>query len=125
MFYRLGDLRFKPFGVTAEPEVRTKLLEGTEWAYLVLVSDGISVVVSDDEVVDLARGARDPRHAAEKILAYAEELGSEDNATALVVPLAGWGHVRGPDKTRDLREYRLTQNGELHPSSVLRPRAID
>lgn len=25
----LGDLRFKPFGVTPEPEVRAKLLEGT------------------------------------------------------------------------------------------------
>lgn len=26
--HRLGDLKFKKFGVTAEPEVRTKLLEG-------------------------------------------------------------------------------------------------
>ena len=25
----LGDLKFKPFGVTPEPEVRVKLLEGT------------------------------------------------------------------------------------------------
>jgi protein phosphatase PTC6 len=77
----------------------------------VLVSDGISSVVSDDEVVDLARDAPDPKAAAERILAFAEELGSEDNATAIVVPLAGWGKIRGPDKTKDLREYKRKQAG--------------
>ncbi|KDQ63395.1 hypothetical protein JAAARDRAFT_29424 [Jaapia argillacea MUCL 33604] len=106
----LGDMKFKPFGVTAEPEVRTKLLEvGTEWAYMVFVSDGISSVLSDDEIVDLARDARSPKSAAENILAFAEELGSEDNATVLVVPLAGWGKIRGPDKTKEWREYRRNQ----------------
>ncbi|KAH9947921.1 protein serine/threonine phosphatase 2C [Amylocystis lapponica] len=102
----LGDLRFKPYGVTPEPEVRTMLLQGSAYSHLTLLSDGISSIVSDDEVADLARGAPTPRHAAQRILAYAEGLGSEDNATALVVPLAGWGHITGPDRTRELREYR-------------------
>lgn len=111
--------------MTPEPEVRTKLLTSMsnrfaymhggidlwgfldqDWAYIVLVSDGVSSVVSDDEVVDLARNAKDPKEAADRILAYAEEMGSEDNATAIVVPLAGWGKIEGPDKTKDLREYR-------------------
>ncbi|KAJ3515286.1 hypothetical protein NLJ89_g1864 [Agrocybe chaxingu] len=105
----LGDLRFKRFGVTPEPEVRTKLLNGDEWAFVVLVSDGISSVLSDDEIVDLARDAPDPKAAAERILAFSEELGGDDNATAIVVPLAGWAKVQGPDKTKDLREYRRRQ----------------
>ncbi|EPQ60550.1 protein serine/threonine phosphatase 2C [Gloeophyllum trabeum ATCC 11539] len=105
----LGDLKFKRFGVTPEPEVRTKLLKGPEWAYMILVSDGISSVASDDEIVDLARDAPTPKKAAEKILSYAEELGSDDNATAIVVPLAGWGKIQGPDRTKDLREYRREQ----------------
>jgi protein phosphatase PTC6 len=83
-----------------------------DWAYIVLVSDGVSSVVSDDEVVDLARNAADPKQAADRILAFAEEMGSEDNATAIVVPLAGWGKIRGPDKTKDLREYRQRQAGQ-------------
>ncbi|KZP16861.1 protein serine/threonine phosphatase 2C [Athelia psychrophila] len=102
----LGDLFYKKYGVTPEPEVRTKLLENQDWAYVVLVSDGVSSVVSDDEVVDLGRNAKDPKEAADRILAYAEEMGSEDNATAIVVPLAGWGKITGPDKTKELREYR-------------------
>ncbi|KAJ7071141.1 phosphatase 2C-like domain-containing protein [Mycena amicta] len=105
----LGDLRYKKFGVTPEPEVRTKLLEGEEWAYAVLVSDGISSMLSDGEVCDLARDAANPKAAAENILAFAEELGGEDNATVLVVPLAGWGKIRGPDATQDLRAYRRQQ----------------
>ncbi|GBE77866.1 Protein phosphatase 2C homolog 4 [Sparassis crispa] len=102
----LGDMKFKPYGVTPEPEVRTHLVQGGEFSHITLLSDGVSSVVSDDEITDLARGALSPRHAAQRILAYAEEMGSEDNATVIVVPLAGWGKVSGEDKTRELREYR-------------------
>lgn len=83
---------------------------------MILVSDGVSSMLSDDEVVDLARDARDPKSAADKILAFAEELGGDDNATAIVVPLAGWGLIRGPDKTKELREYRRQQAGSFQTS---------
>ncbi|KAM5530698.1 hypothetical protein V8D89_015622 [Ganoderma adspersum] len=102
----LGDLKFKPFGVTPEPEVRHMLLEGKQWSHITLISDGVSSVVSDEEVSDLARGALSPKHAAERICSFAEDMGSEDNQTALVVPLAGWGNITGPDRTSELREYR-------------------
>jgi len=105
----LGDLKWKRWGVTAEPEVKTKLIEGSQWAFMVLVSDGISSVVSDQEIVDLAGGASNPKHAAERILSFAEEMGSSDNLTAIVLPFAGWGHISGPDQTKKLREYRSSQ----------------
>ncbi|KAH6916840.1 phosphatase 2C-like domain-containing protein [Coprinopsis sp. MPI-PUGE-AT-0042] len=105
----LGDLRYKKFGVTPEPEVRTKLLNGPEWAYMVLVSDGVSSVLSDDEIIDLARNAPDPTAAARRILSFSQELGGDDNATVIVVPLPGWGKVEGPDQTKELREYRRLQ----------------
>ncbi|KAH8835278.1 phosphatase 2C-like domain-containing protein [Flagelloscypha sp. PMI_526] len=106
---RLGDLNYKKFGVTAEPDIRHKLLEGTDWACMVLISDGISSMMSDQEVVDLTRRAHTPKHAAERILEYAEALGGEDNATAVVVPLSGWGKTKGPDQTEELRDYRRNQ----------------
>ena len=124
----LGDLRYKKFGITAEPEVKTKILEGSvyrrfqfqsksflgaDWAFIVLVSDGISAILSDDEIVDLVRDANDPKIAAEKILAFSEELGGNDNATAIVIPLAGWNKINGPDKTRELRDYRRLQAGMI------------
>ncbi|KAI5122573.1 hypothetical protein M0805_004790 [Coniferiporia weirii] len=105
----IGDMNFKRFGITAEPEVRTKLLRGFDWAYIVFVTDGISSVLSDAEIVDLARNAKDPKAAAKSILDFAEEIGGDDNLTAIVVPLAGWGRVTGPDRTKELREYRRTE----------------
>ncbi|KAL1951530.1 hypothetical protein VTO73DRAFT_679 [Trametes versicolor] len=103
----LGDLKFKPFGVTPEPEVRSMLLEGRKWSHITLLSDGVSSVVSDDEISDLARGAPSPKHAAERILTFAEDMGGDDNMTALIVPLAGWGRITAPDGTKELRDYRI------------------
>jgi protein phosphatase PTC6 len=108
----LGDLKYKPFGVTPEPEIRTKLLENGEWAFIVLASDGVTSLVSDGELCGIARNAKTPKEAADAILAYAEEMGAEDNATVIVLPLAGWGNVRGPDTTKELRKYRSTQMSE-------------
>ena len=59
--------------------------------------------------MDLARSVSDPQQAASAIMSFAEELGGEDNATVIVVPLAGWGRIRGPDKTKELRDYRRRQ----------------
>ncbi|KAL5534436.1 hypothetical protein ACEPAG_898 [Sanghuangporus baumii] len=105
----IGDMEYKPYGVTAEPEVTTKLLNGPEWAYMVLVTDGISSVLSDAEIVDLARYGKTPKDSAKVILDFADEIGSDDNMTAMVVPLAGWGNITGPDQTKELREYRRTE----------------
>jgi hypothetical protein len=79
---------------------------------MVLVSDGVSSVLSDDEIIDLARTAPDPTAAARRILSFSQELGGDDNATVIVVPLPGWGKVEGPDQTKELREYRRLQAGE-------------
>lgn len=71
------------------------------------MSDGISSILSDQEIVDLVRGAPDPKAGANRILAFSQELGGDDNATAIVIPLIGWGKVQGPDKTKGLRALRL------------------
>ncbi|KZT57065.1 protein serine/threonine phosphatase 2C [Calocera cornea HHB12733] len=105
----LGDGRYKAFGVTPEPDMKWSILTGAEWSHLVLVSDGVGSVASDQEIVDLARGQSDPNRAARAIVSYVEELGGDDNATAVVVPLPGWGKVQGEDLTRDLRAYRREQ----------------
>ena len=81
---------------------------GQEFSHLTLVSDGVSSVVSDEEISDLARGARSPREAAQRIVTFASDMASQDNLTALVIPLAGWGKVTGPDRTKAFREDRLT-----------------
>lgn len=68
-------------------------------------------MLSDQEVVDLTRNAPNPKVAADRILSFSEGLGGADNGTVMVVPLKGWGKTQGPDKTKELREYRRGQSG--------------
>ncbi|GAA5856760.1 hypothetical protein JCM9279_006105 [Rhodotorula babjevae] len=107
----VGDREFKPVGVIAEPEIIKRVLRGNEWAFLLLCSDGVTDSISDQEIVDLCRGIKDPERAAKKVVSFAEDVGAEDNLTCVVVPLAGWGKLGGLDSTASRREYRLKGGG--------------
>ncbi|KAK9447690.1 phosphatase 2C-like domain-containing protein [Limtongia smithiae] len=122
-----GDRAMKGLGVSAEPDMTTYSLGagpdahdgfGGNESFLVLVSDGVSKFVSDQEIVDIVtsvgyrsgyvRGT--PQDAAKEVVNFAEAIGGDDNATCLVVRLSGWGSWTSPvDRTGDLREYRLRQ----------------
>ena len=69
-------------------------------------------MISNQEIVDLARTSPDPTKAAEAIVGFAEDLGAQDNCTCIVVPLSGWGNVGGKDETKDRRDYRRRKAGE-------------
>ncbi|ORY25947.1 phosphatase 2C-like domain-containing protein [Naematelia encephala] len=109
-----GDGEWKPSGVTPEPEVVSKILNGQDYSYLVLVTDGLTSLMSDQEIIDLARNASDPTRAAKAIVHFGEDLGAQDNCSCIVVPLRGWGHVGGRDDTEARREYRKKQVGALN-----------
>ncbi|KDN52782.1 protein serine/threonine phosphatase 2C [Tilletiaria anomala UBC 951] len=104
-----GDSRYKKVGVTVEPEVISQIIKGDEYAFLIAFSDGVGGVMSDQEIVDLCRGADHPSDAAKAVLSFAEELGTEDNCTVVCVPLRGWGKVKGEDATQQRREYRRSK----------------
>ncbi|KAM0786688.1 hypothetical protein ACM66B_002133 [Microbotryomycetes sp. NB124-2] len=106
----IGDKEFKTLGVIGEPVITKMVLKGEEWSFLVLVSDGVADAMSDQEIVDLCRGVQDPSKAAARIVGFAEDVGGEDNMTAIVVPLPGWGRMGGVDSSASRREYRLNQN---------------
>lgn len=107
-----GDSRMKRMGVSAEPDVTTiKLGSGAEeYAFLVLCTDGVTSVMSDQEVVDIVKGVKEPSDAAKKIISFAEALGTDDNSSCLVVRLSGWG-ADMPDHTKDMREWKLQNEG--------------
>ncbi|ORZ05730.1 phosphatase 2C-like domain-containing protein [Lobosporangium transversale] len=101
----LGDIAMKPFGVSAEPELIRRTVKANEAAFLVLISDGISSVMSNQEVVDCVKLESNPTQAAANVLNLAEQLGAEDNCTVMVVKLPAWG-TKMPDLSKELREYR-------------------
>lgn len=126
-----GDLKGKALGVTAEPDImeheignpsgRVPLSKtigghGGDECFLVLVSDGVSGFVSDQEMADIVmstvnragslRGT--PQLAAEEVVKYAETVGGDDNATCMVIRLGGWNQwPMNVDRTAAMREARL------------------
>jgi serine/threonine protein phosphatase PrpC len=56
---------------------------------LVLCSDGLSSLVTDDEIVDILSRHQDPAEAVEALIAAARLAGGYDNITAIVVDLEG------------------------------------
>ena len=106
-----GDMQSKRLGVSAEPEIRRIELAAAEYSFMVLVSDGISGTLSDQEVVDIIKEARTPDQGAKDVVAFATEVSMEgDNATCLVVRLGGWERRSegglGSLGTREAREWR-------------------
>ncbi|KAK6609363.1 protein phosphatase 2C domain containing protein [Botrytis cinerea] len=97
-----GDMRSKRIGVSAEPEIRP---------FLVLVSDGVSGTLSDQEIVDVVKEAKTPEQGARDIVSFSTEVSKEgDNATCLVVRLGGWERRieggMGSMGTKEVRDYK-------------------
>jgi serine/threonine protein phosphatase PrpC len=108
---RLKHWKGKGCGLTAEPLV--KMLHISNWdLFLVLLTDGITTVMTNQEVVDLVKYYKDPTSAAIGIVDYAEQCGTRDNSTALVLRLAGWPLSQSllsitKDFSLNRRRYRL------------------
>lgn len=109
-----GDIRSKRIGVSAEPEITRAELGPAQYSFLVLMSDGVSGTLSDQEIVDVIKEARTPEEGARKVVEYATEVSSDgDNATCQVVRLGGWerrseGGV-GSMGTKEFRDARKAE----------------
>lgn len=132
-----GDVKFKDMGVTAEPEITECVVgdaeavhgaltteevrgltvggHGGDESFLVLVSDGVTGVLTDQEIADVVmlhynlngHGKSNPQKCAEEVVKFVEYVGGDDNATCLVVRLAGWGKWPLVDRTGELRQSRM------------------
>ncbi|KAK4130348.1 protein serine/threonine phosphatase 2C, partial [Trichocladium antarcticum] len=109
-----GDMQSKRIGVSAEPDVRRHDLRPAEYAFMALLSDGVSGTLSDQEIVDVVKEAATPEEGARHVVEYATEVsGDGDNATCLVVRLGGWERRceggLGSLGTKEVRELRRAE----------------
>ncbi|EME84177.1 uncharacterized protein MYCFIDRAFT_133445 [Pseudocercospora fijiensis CIRAD86] len=106
-----GDIGSKRIGVSAEPQLTTVEIPPAGYAFIVLVSDGVSGHLEDQEIVDIVKEAKTPDQASKDLVSFAvETAGDADNATALVVRLGGWERRNegggGSLGTKEQRDYR-------------------
>ncbi|KAI1115494.1 protein serine/threonine phosphatase 2C [Nemania sp. NC0429] len=106
-----GDMGSKRLGVSAEPEITRVEMWPAQYSFLVLVSDGVSGTLTDQEIVDITKEAKTPEQASRDVVAFATEVSDDgDNATCLVVRLGGWERRSegglGSLGTKEIRDYR-------------------
>ncbi|KAL5546796.1 hypothetical protein UlMin_006483 [Ulmus minor] len=80
----IGDDDLKP-AVTAEPEITETILSAQD-EYLVMASDGLWDVVSNEEVIRIIRDTvKEPGMCSKRLATEAAERGSKDNITVIVI----------------------------------------
>jgi protein phosphatase 1L len=78
-----GDRLLKRY-VVAEPEIQEETIRD-DVEFLVLASDGLWDVVSNQDAVSMVQSIDDAQHAASKLTSEAYNKGSADNITCVVV----------------------------------------
>jgi len=96
----IGDVNLKPY-VTADPEL-VEVEIGSDDAYVVLASDGLWDVMTNEDVAKFVVRSREFKDVARALCYEAMLLGSADNITCLVVNLKSSisGHVSSNGSTR-------------------------
>ncbi|KAJ0976820.1 hypothetical protein J5N97_012294 [Dioscorea zingiberensis] len=77
-----GDRSLKPY-VIAEPEIQEEEIEGIE--FLIIASDGLWNVVSNEDAVEIVQAISDAETASRKLIHEAYTRGSGDNITCIIV----------------------------------------
>ncbi|KAJ0264265.1 protein phosphatase 2C 41 [Hirschfeldia incana] len=68
-----GDYCLKDFGIVSEPEVRYRKITSKD-QFLILATDGMWDVMTNDEAVEIVRGVKDRRKSAERLVKKATML---------------------------------------------------
>ncbi|CAN1267674.1 Probable protein phosphatase 2C 76 [Linum perenne] len=103
-----GDRMLKQY-VVAEPEIQDLKLDD-EFELLVLASDGLWDVISNEDAISLARTEEDPEASAKKLVETAFTRGSADNITCIVVRFHH--HRPNPSDSSDPPKDTTTESTE-------------
>merc|ERR1712076_25587 len=87
----LGDLQLHSNGVIPNPSTKSIEIKHHKDQFLLLVTDGISQVLPEQEMANIVTSCSHPQDACRLLTDVALQYGSDDNSTALVVPLGAWG----------------------------------
>lgn len=87
----------RALGVSPEVDVDVQLIDVRPGDRLLLCTDGLSSMLSDDEIRTVLLAEGDPGAAADRLLAGALRAGGKDNVTAVLVDFPG-----GPSDGADL-----------------------
>lgn len=129
----LGDKDLNKYGVIPTPEIKSLKLEPSD-EFLIIASDGIWDVISNEEAISevrhllqLANGSEwGAKSAASRLVSMAKQAGSEDNLTAMVIALKAKLNDNDCDEEivgNDDRDDSAKESSTTNPPSGLVARA--
>lgn len=120
----LGDTYFKQSSPLSTPDPEVKVLPITDKdLFLILVTDGITNAMSNQDIVDCAsRHWDNAEEAAKNIVRTAFQKGSDENLTAMVIQF-GWQDKHTPKYIE--KRKQLVARGIDGGSPTLKPSAAD
>mgnify|MGYP001796346067 FL=1 len=71
-------------------------------AFVILVTDGVTFSLSNDDVVRTAASGSSTQQAAHRVVQLAIDRGSHDNSSAIVLPLRPWEILQHEEATPGL-----------------------
>jgi PPM family protein phosphatase len=80
----IKNLLTRALGVSSDVEVDVSELTLSAGDILVLCTDGLNTMVSDDEILDLTVSTKDPAAVCDKLVELANKQGGRDNITVIV-----------------------------------------
>ncbi|XP_065651534.1 protein phosphatase 1K, mitochondrial [Hydra vulgaris] len=83
-----GNLSLRSSGIVSKPTIQHRVVDND--SFLVLCSDGISHSITDREIVSIINQHKNPADACFDLTSTAQQYGSDDDVTAIVVPLNKW-----------------------------------
>jgi protein phosphatase len=101
-------------GSAADLQVDTVNVTISEGDHLLVCTDGLTNLVTDDELLDCLKTSRHPAIAAERLLALASARGGEDDVTVVVARLVSLvADNPSPEPPEDDHETRPLRLGRL------------
>lgn len=86
--HKMKNVITRALGVEDSPKVETEITDLTDDTVIVICSDGVSNVMDDNEIMNIAK-ENPPKKGAEILCKTAKKLGSTDDITAIVVKARG------------------------------------
>ena len=85
-----GNLLLKSKGVISEPSVKHETINDLTDSFVVLCSDGITHAMTNNEICYIIGQHDNANDAAEDLASTAQQYGSIDDCTCLIVPFYAW-----------------------------------
>ena len=108
----------RALGPEPDVEVDTYTLAGREGDLFLICSDGLTSMISDEEVASILRSASSLDEAAKALVRAANQSGGKDNITVILFRLGEGEAVAAPEATEPLPSDEDTIAGDLHAADV-------